>query len=255
MTWNRLYVALTNSWRRRPATTKRRLRRRLDSWESRGSAFVAAPPLSKYSKLFIPRRPFLSSTTLFVPSHFIEAGGGEDCSQSHWANSGERSLPSLLCSQENLPFLFFHFSSKLSSWANSLMSESWINCFKPRGRATHHQTLPEMFYRRLLKISRYTRCTNIARQKESDLIFCLLIMVLNNFREKNLRCFRIMSEGYLCFVFSPRETQTVRRHNNILICSSQQTTDQVPLHTAASHFILWNNVSPVVVILNLTDWS
>lgn len=39
------------------------------------SAFVAAPPLSKYSKLLIPRRPFLSSSTLFVPSHFIEAGG------------------------------------------------------------------------------------------------------------------------------------------------------------------------------------
>ena len=75
MAWNQLYVVLFNNWRRRPATTKRRLRRRLDSWERLGSAFVAAPPLSKYSKLFIPRRPFLSSGTLFVPSHFIQAGG------------------------------------------------------------------------------------------------------------------------------------------------------------------------------------
>lgn len=160
MTWNQLYVVLSNSWRRRPASTKRRQRRRLDSWERSGSAFVAAPPLSKYSKLFIPRRPFLSFSTLFVPSHFIQAGGG-DCSQSHWANSGERSLPSLLCSQENLPFLFFYLSSKLSSWARSLMSESWINCFKPKGRARRLQMLHEMFYRRLLKLSRYTRCTNI----------------------------------------------------------------------------------------------
>lgn len=181
MTWNRLYVVLSNGWRGRPATTKRRLRRHLDSWERLGSAFVAAPPLSKYSKLFIPRRPFLSSGTLFVPSHFIQTwGGGEDCSQSHWANSGERSLPSLPCSQENLPFLFFYLSSKLSSWAESLMSESWINCFKPKGPATHHQTLPEMFYWRLLKLSHYTRCTNTGQQKEPSSVFNLLFMVLNH---------------------------------------------------------------------------
>lgn len=61
-----------------PPQQKGRLRRRLDSWERLGSAFVAAPPLSKYSKLFIPRRPFLSSGTLFAPSHFIQAGGGDE---------------------------------------------------------------------------------------------------------------------------------------------------------------------------------
>lgn len=186
MTWNQLYVVLSNSWRRRPATTKRRLRRRLDSWERLGSAFVAAPPLSKYSKLFIPRRPFLSSGTLFVPSHFIQPGG-EDCSQSHWANSGEKSLPSLLCSQENLPFLiFFYLSSKRSSWAQSLMSESWINCFKPKGRATHHQTLPEMFYWRLLKLSHYTRCTNIGQQKGSGSCFQPFIYGFESFQGKIL---------------------------------------------------------------------
>lgn len=107
---------LSEGWGRGPATTKRRPRRRLDSWE-RLVCFVAAPPLSKYSRLLIPRRPFLS---LFVPSHFIQACRGEDCSQSHWANSGEkRSLPSLLCSQENLPFFIFLFelqAVELSRW-------------------------------------------------------------------------------------------------------------------------------------------
>lgn len=112
--------------------------------------------------------------------HSDLGGGGEDCSQSHWANSGERSLPSLPCSQENLPFLFFYLSSKLSSWAESLMSESWINCFKPKGPATHHQTLPEMFYWRLLKLSHYTRCTNTGQQKEPSSVFNLLFMVLNH---------------------------------------------------------------------------
>lgn len=47
-------------------------RQRVDSWERRGAAFVAAPPLSKYSKLFTPRRPFLPSSTLFMSSHFIQ---------------------------------------------------------------------------------------------------------------------------------------------------------------------------------------
>lgn len=56
-------------WCRRP------LIRHLDSWERRSSAFVAAPPLSKYCKLFTPRRPFLSSSTLFIPSHFIQRAG------------------------------------------------------------------------------------------------------------------------------------------------------------------------------------
>lgn len=40
------------------STAGRRLIRHLDSWERRSSAFVAAPPLSKYSKLFTPRRAF-----------------------------------------------------------------------------------------------------------------------------------------------------------------------------------------------------
>lgn len=183
MTWNQLYVVLSNSWRRRPASTKRRLRRRLDSWERRGSAFVAAPPLSKYSKLFIPRRPFLSFGTLFVPSHFIQAGG------KIALRATEQTVEKGACHLYSVPrrtclFLFFYLSSKLSSWAGSLMSESWINCFKPKGRATRLQMLPEMLYWRLLKLPRYTRCTNIGPQKESNAVFSLLFMVLNHFTQK-----------------------------------------------------------------------
>lgn len=70
----RLVICSAVYWLARQ-TTKRGPRQNLDSWERLGSAFVAAPPLSKYSKLFIPCRPFLSSSTLFVPSHFIERGG------------------------------------------------------------------------------------------------------------------------------------------------------------------------------------
>lgn len=128
--------------------------------------------------------PALSLLRHIVCALAFHSGWGEDCSQSHWANSGEKSLPSLLCSQENLAFLFFYLSSKLSRWARSLMSESWINCFKPKGRATHHQTLPEMFYWRLLKLSRYTRCTNIGQQGESNSVFSPLFLVLNHFKVK-----------------------------------------------------------------------
>lgn len=89
-------------------------------------------------------------------------------------------------------FLFFYLSSKLSSWAESLMSESWINCFKPKGPATHHQTLPEMFYWRLLKLSHYTRCTNTGQQKEPSSVFNLLFMVLNH-SEVRLWMFSLLS--------------------------------------------------------------
>lgn len=181
MAWNQLYVVLFNNWRRRPATTKRRLRRRLDSWERLGSAFVAAPPLSKYSKLFIPRRPFLSSGTLFVPSHFIQAGG------KIALRATEQTVEKGACHLYSVPrrtCLFYFFISAPSCRAESLMSESWINCFKPEGRATHHQTLPEMFYWRLLKLSHYTRWTNIGQQKEPNSVFSLLFMVSNHFREK-----------------------------------------------------------------------
>lgn len=65
---------------------------------------------------------FLSRSTLFVPSHFIQTEGG-DCSQSHWANSGGRSIPSLLCSQENPPFYFF-------IWAPSCQAEPRVWCQK-----------------------------------------------------------------------------------------------------------------------------
>lgn len=135
-----------------------------------------------------PAGPFSPPPHCLCPriSFRMEDGGGRGgCSQSHWANSGERILPSLLCSQENFAFLnFFYLSSKLSSWAQSLMSESWINCFKPKGRATHHQTLPEMFYWRLLKLSLYTRCTNIGAAEESNSVSSLLFMVLNHLKEK-----------------------------------------------------------------------
>lgn len=115
--------------------------------------------------------PSLSLRPHIVWALAFLSGRGEDCSQSHWANRAERSLPSLLCSQENLPFfIFFYLSSKLSSWAQGLMSESWINCFKPTGRATHHQTLPQMFYWRLLKLSRYTGCTNIRQGTETPTV-------------------------------------------------------------------------------------
>lgn len=128
--------------------------------------------------------PALSLLRHIVCALAFHSGWGEDCSQSHWANSGERSLPSLLCSQENLPLFLFFFISAPSCRAESLMSESWINCFKPEGRATHHQTLPEMFYWRLLKLSHYTRWTNIGQQKAPNSVFSLLFMVSNHFREK-----------------------------------------------------------------------
>lgn len=78
--------------------------------------------------------------------------GGDRC-ESHWANSGERRLPSLPCSLENPPFYFF-------IWAPSCRTEPRVWCQKAelialsqRGLATHHQTGPEMFYWRLLKLS------------------------------------------------------------------------------------------------------
>ena len=109
--------------KRRAATTKRRLRRRLDSWERLGSAFVAAPPLSKYSKLFIPRRPFLSSGTLFVPSHFIQAEGGRLlseplCKQCRKGACHLYSVPRRTC-------LFYFFI-----WAPSCRAEPRVWCQK-----------------------------------------------------------------------------------------------------------------------------
>lgn len=184
MARNQLYVVLSNSWWRRPATTKRRLRRRLDSWEH----FCLCGSSSTEQILqTVHSQPALSLLRHIVCALAFHSGwGGEDCSPSHWANSGERSLPSLLCSQENLPFIIFYLSSKLLSWADSLMSESWINCFKPKRRATHHQTLPEMFYWRLLKLSRYTRCTNIGQQNS---VFSLLLTIWNHVKEKLGGCF------------------------------------------------------------------
>lgn len=83
---------------------------------------------------------------------FMVQERGDRC-ESHWANSGERRLPSLPCSQENLPFYFF-------IWAPSCRTEPRVWCQKAelialsqRGLATHHQTGPEMFYWRLLKLS------------------------------------------------------------------------------------------------------
>lgn len=112
-------------------------------------------------------------------------GGGGWCSQSHWANRAERSLPSLPCSQENLSlFIFF-------TWAPSCRAEPRVWCQKAelialsqRGPATHHQTSPEMFYWRLLQLSHYTRCTNIGPQRQSSSALAPLFMVLNHSREK-----------------------------------------------------------------------
>lgn len=105
----------------------------LDSWERRSSAFVAAPPLSKYSKLFSPRRPFLSSSTLFLPSHFFH-GAGEGGSLREPLSKQWRKEAAIFTLFPGEPaFLFFYLSPKLSNWAQSLMSESWINSFKPKG--------------------------------------------------------------------------------------------------------------------------
>jgi len=130
------------------------------------------------------------------------SGWGEDCSQSHWSNSGERSLPSLLCSQENLLFyFFFYLSSKLSGWAESLMLEIWINCLKPKGRATHLQTLAKMFYWRLLKISGYTRCTNTGQQEESNSTFPPLFIGLKHFKVRMLMLFLALHELFVRIMF------------------------------------------------------
>lgn len=147
MTWNRLYVVLSNGWRGRPATTKRRLRRHLDSWERLGSAFVAAPPLSKYSKLFIPRRPFLSSGTLFVPSHFIQTwGGGEKIA----LRATEQTVEKGACHLYPVPrrtCLFYFFI-----WAPSCRAEPRVWCQKAelialsqRGRPPITKRSPKCF--------------------------------------------------------------------------------------------------------------
>lgn len=114
-------------------TEGRRLIHLLDSWERCSSAFVAAPPLSKYSKLFTPRRPFLSSSTLFMASHFFH-GAGEGGSLREPLSKQWRKEAAIFTLFPGEPaFLFFYLSSKLSNWAQSLMSESWINSFKPKG--------------------------------------------------------------------------------------------------------------------------
>lgn len=77
--------------------------------------------------------PALSLLQHIVCARAFHSGWGEDCSQSHWANTGERSLPSLLCSQENLPFLFFYWSSKLSSWAGVWCQKAELIALKQRG--------------------------------------------------------------------------------------------------------------------------
>ena len=123
MTWNREYVVLLNSLRHRPATTKRRLRRRLDSWECRVSAFVASPPLSKYSKLLILCQPFLSCGTLFVPSHFFQAGG------KIALRATEQTVEKGACHLYSVPrrtcfFIFFFI------WAPSCQAEPRVWCWK-----------------------------------------------------------------------------------------------------------------------------
>lgn len=97
------------------STAGRRLIRHLDSWERRSSAFVAAPPLSKYSKLFTPRRPFLSSSTLFMPSHFFH-GAGEGGSLREPLSKQWRKEAAIFTLFPGEPaFLFFYLSSKLSN--------------------------------------------------------------------------------------------------------------------------------------------
>lgn len=172
MTWDWLYVVLSIGWRGQ--TTKRGPRQNLDSWERLGSAFVAAPPLSKYSKLFIPCRPFLSSSTLFVPSHFIERGGrgGEPLSKQ-WRKGGCHLYP--------VPR---RTRSKLSSRADSLMSESWINCFKPKGAGHPSPNVPRNVLLQIIKACHYTRCTNSGQPGESGSVFTLLFMVSEHSKEK-----------------------------------------------------------------------
>lgn len=68
---------------------------------------------------------------LYALISFRAQEGGDRC-ESHWANSGERRLPSLPCSQENLPFYFFIWAPSCRA-EPSLMSESWIKSFKPKG--------------------------------------------------------------------------------------------------------------------------
>lgn len=110
-----------------------RLIHHLDSWERRSSAFVAVPPLSKYSKLFTPCRPFLSSSTLFMPSHFFHGAGEGGLLREPLSKQWRKEAAIFTLFPGEPAFLFFYLSSKLSNWAQSLMSESWINSFKPKG--------------------------------------------------------------------------------------------------------------------------
>lgn len=128
-----------------------------------------------------PAGPFSPPAHCLCPRISFRLGGGGKIA----LRATEQTVEKGACHLYPVPrrtclFLFFYLSSKLSSWAESLMSESWINCFKPKGPATHHQTLPEMFYWRLLKLSHYTRCTNTGRQEEPSSVFNLLFMVLNH---------------------------------------------------------------------------
>lgn len=76
-------------------------------------------------------------------------------------------------------FLFFYLSSKLSSWAQSLMSESWINSFKPKG-AGHPSPNPP--WNVLLEIIKAfpLHTTNIGQSKASSAASSLLFIVLKH---------------------------------------------------------------------------
>lgn len=81
----------------------------------------------------LPAGPFLSSSTLFMASHFFH-GAGEGGSLREPLSKQWRKEAAIFTLFPGEPaFLFFYLSSKLSNWAQSLMSESWINSFKPKG--------------------------------------------------------------------------------------------------------------------------
>lgn len=134
-----------------------RRRRRLDSWERLGSAFVA-PPLSKYSKLFIPPPAFLSSGTLFVPSHFIQpwrrrsgGGGRRLLSEPLSKQCGEKKGACHLYSVPRRTCLFFFFLSLFELQAVELSREFDVRkaeliALSQRGGPPITRTLPAMLY-------------------------------------------------------------------------------------------------------------
>lgn len=195
-----------NSWRRRAATTKRT--------PETAPWFMGTPRLclcgcSSTEQILqtVHSPPALSLLRHIVCALAFHSGW-------RWGRGGggialratEQTVEKGACHLYSVPrrtclFLFFYLSSKLPSWAQSFMSESWINCFKPKGRATHHQKKkkkrsPEMFYWRLLKLSQHTRCTNIWSAERVQLCFQPFIYGFQSFQGKIVDVLLALSRSF-----------------------------------------------------------